>query len=152
MHVLSIVGVSQAAKAALSKELFQNLAARQKKLSYIQEVPDVGAAEHTGLSEVMLVSPCRMVLTRDLPAPNSTRLAELIQQLGFCDYLFVDGFEESGLPKIEVLESSDSAAALWPRLTNVIAVVSTQPGAYPHRRLHIDDVDSIASFIIDYFE
>ncbi len=93
-----------------------------------------------------------MVLTRDLPAPNSTQLAELIQQIGFCDYLFVDGFEERGLPKIEVLESSDGSAALWPRLTNVIAVVSAQPGAYPHRRLHIDDVDSIASFIVDYFE
>ena len=108
---------------------------------------DTEQLEQAGAAAVGFATPAGVALT--LPGDPASLLADLLPRLsGAFDLVLVEGWKDGPFPKIEVWRPG-----LGPRLgegrSDVKAVVSDEalPGSV--RRFRSDDVDALATFILE---
>ena len=150
MHkVLGVVGWSGSGKTTLLEYLVAQLAADGLRVNIIKhshhdvmlEPPhkDSARLRMAGAAEVMIASPFRVAVIRELRGTPEPTLAEQIERLAPADLTLVAGYKWENVPKIEVHRPSLGQPALYGSDAFIVAVASdvTRP----------DDVDPAVAWL-----
>jgi molybdopterin-guanine dinucleotide biosynthesis protein B len=158
--LLGIAGLKNAGKTTLAERLIGELTRRGLTVSSIKhahhsvDVDEPGRDSHrhreAGAREVALVTARRVALMRELRGEREPTVFEIAARLAPADLVIVEGFKSSPFPKIEVRRAG--MPPLGDAATDIIAIASDTPIQDASRRvLPLDDVATIADFIIDRF-
>lgn len=159
MKILGIAGYSGAGKTTLLEALIPLLGLHGLVVSVIKRAhhgfdvdkPGKDSWRHrqAGAQEVMLASPERWVLMRELRRDPEENLANLLTRLSPCDLVLVEGFKSAPIPKIEVFRPSHGKPPLFPDFQQVIAVATDGPCDAQLPILDLNDSERIAKFIVE---
>jgi molybdopterin-guanine dinucleotide biosynthesis protein B len=136
-RILGVVGWSGSGKTTLLEYLVGQLAARGLRVNVIKhshhdvllEPPhkDSARLRMAGAAEVMLASPFRVAIMRELRGEQESSLSGQIARLAPADLTLVEGYKWEPIAKLEVLRPSLGRPALYPDDVNVVAVASDAP-------------------------
>jgi molybdopterin-guanine dinucleotide biosynthesis protein B len=138
MHnILCVVGWSGSGKTTLLEYLVARLAERGLRVNVIKhshhdvllEPPhkDSARLRMAGAAEVMLASPYRVAIMRELRGSAEPSLTEHVARLAPADLTLVEGYKWEPVFKLEVYRPSLGKPALYPDDVNVVAVASDAP-------------------------
>jgi molybdopterin-guanine dinucleotide biosynthesis protein B len=135
--VLAVVGWSGSGKTTLLEFLVAQLAARGVRVNVVKhshhdielEPPhkDSARLRMAGAAEVMIASPYRYAILRELRGEAEPPLAEQLARLAPADLTLVEGYKWEPLPKLEVWRPALGRAPLYPDDPLVVAVASDAP-------------------------
>jgi molybdopterin-guanine dinucleotide biosynthesis protein B len=136
-RLLGVVGWSGSGKTTLLEYLVAQLAARGLRVNVIKhshhdvllEPPhkDSARLRMAGAAEVMLASPFRVAVMRELRGADEPSLADHVARLAPADLTLVEGYKWEPIAKLEVFRPSLGRPALYPDDANVVAVASDAP-------------------------
>lgn len=137
--VLAVVGWSGSGKTTLLEFLVAQLAARGLRVNIVKhshhdielEPPhkDSARLRMAGAAEVMIASPYRYAILRELRGEGEPALAEQLARLAPADLTLVEGYKWEPLPKLEVFRPALGRAPLYVNDPLVVAVASDAPVA-----------------------
>jgi molybdopterin-guanine dinucleotide biosynthesis adapter protein len=138
MHnVLGVVGWSGSGKTTLLEYLVARLALSGLRVNVIKhshhdvllEPPhkDSARLRTAGAAEVMLASPFRVAIMRELRGEGEPSLAEQVARMAPADLTLVEGYKWEPIAKLEVYRPSLGKPALYPGDVNIVAVASDAP-------------------------
>jgi molybdopterin-guanine dinucleotide biosynthesis protein B len=132
--LLGVVGWSGSGKTTLLEYLIAGLAARGLRVNVIKhshhdvvlEPPNKDSARlrHAGAAEVMLASPHRIAVVRELRAEAEPPLSALLERLSAADLTLVEGYKWEPIAKLEVHRPALGQSPFYPDDPHVIAVAS----------------------------
>ena len=132
--LLGITGWSGSGKTTLIEALLPLLAARGCRVNVIKsshhdvelEPPgkDSARIRAAGAAEVMLFSPYRYMLARELHDGERPGLAELAARMTPADMTLVEGFRTAAMPRLEVFRPDINRPAMYPEDGSIVAVAS----------------------------
>ena len=147
--VLAVSGIHNSGKTTLLEKLLPVLRSRGLKVGVIKHdghdfTPDVPGTDSYRLREagaegVAVYSGTRYLLTEEFRLTEQDLLA-LFERHGY-DLVLLEGFQNSGWPKIEVVRSAVSAA---PESIQPLAVVGDIPGA----NFGLEDTQALADWLV----
>jgi molybdopterin-guanine dinucleotide biosynthesis protein B len=136
-RALGVVGWSGSGKTTLLEYLVARLAARGLRINVIKhshhdvllEPPhkDSARLRMAGAAEVMLASPYRVAIMRELRGTDEPSLAGHLARLAQADLTLVEGYKWEPIAKLEVYRPSLGKPALYPDDRNIVAVASDSP-------------------------
>jgi molybdopterin-guanine dinucleotide biosynthesis protein B len=175
IRAFGIVGWSGAGKTTLIEHLLAQFASWGLSVSVIKHAhhgfdidrPGKDSWRHreAGAAEVMLVSDQRWVLMHELrnatdnvqtapaaqaSAPVEPHLATLLTRLAPCDFVLVEGYKESHIPKIEVYRCGLGKPRFQGGDPDIVAVATDQAGPLAAGQLPLNDPQTIARFILTH--
>lgn len=134
LHTLGVVGWSGSGKTTLLEYLVGALAAGGLRVNVIKhshhdvllEPPhkDSARLRMAGAAEVMLASPYRIAVMRELRGAPEPSLQEHIARLAPADLTVVEGFKWEAIPKLEVYRPALGKSALHLQDPDIVAVAS----------------------------
>jgi molybdopterin-guanine dinucleotide biosynthesis protein B len=138
MHkILGVVGWSGSGKTTLLEFLVGRLAERGLRVNVIKHShhdvllepahKDSARLRTAGAAEVMLASPYRVAIMRELRGEAEPSLAEHVARLAPADLTMVEGYKWEPIAKLEVFRPSQGKPALYPDDLNIVAVASDAP-------------------------
>jgi molybdopterin-guanine dinucleotide biosynthesis protein B len=137
--VLAVVGWSGSGKTTLLEFLVSRLSARGLRVNIVKhshhdielEPPhkDSARLRMAGAAEVMIASPYRYAILRELRGEGEPPLAEQLARLAPSDLTLVEGYKWEPLPKLEVFRPGLGRAPLYVNDPLVVAVASDAPRA-----------------------
>lgn len=132
--VLAVVGWSGSGKTTLLEKLVAGLSGAGLRVNIVKhshhdielEPPrkDSARLRLAGAAEVMIASPYRIAIMRELRAEPEPELADLLARLSPADLTLVEGYKWEALPKLEVHRPDLGKPALYRDDPTIIAVVS----------------------------
>jgi molybdopterin-guanine dinucleotide biosynthesis protein B len=132
--VLGIIGSSGSGKTTLLTWLVAQLAGQGLRVNIIKhshhdielEPPrkDSARLRMAGAAEVMIASPYRVAIMRELRDAPEPSLAEHLARLSPADLTLVEGYKWEPLPKLEVYRPSNGKPPLYPDDADIVAVAS----------------------------
>ncbi|MDB5934564.1 MAG: mobB [Massilia sp.] len=135
--ILGVVGWSGSGNTTLLEFLVAQLAAGGLRINVIKhshhdvllEPPhkDSARLRMAGAAEVMLASPFRVAIMRELRGAGEPSLAEHVARLAPADLTLVEGYKWEPIAKLEVFRPSLGKTALYPDDANIVAVASDAP-------------------------
>jgi len=135
--IIGFVGWSGSGKTTLLEALLSLLTAKGLRANVIKhshhdvalEPPQKDSARlrTAGAAEMMLCSPYRYVIARELRGADEPTLDELAALLTPADMTLVEGYKWSPIPKLEVHRPSLGKPALYPDDEYIVAVASDAP-------------------------
>jgi molybdopterin-guanine dinucleotide biosynthesis protein B len=133
-RVLGIVGRSGNGKTTLLEFLVARMAAKGLRVNVIKhshhdlelEPPrkDSARLRMAGAAEVMVSSPYRFAIMRELRGAPEPELDEQLERLAPADLTLVEGFKSWPMAKLEVFRAASGKAPLYPEDARIIAVAS----------------------------
>ena len=133
-QVLAVVGWSGSGKTTLLEKLVARLAAAGLRVNVVKhshhdielEPPRKDSARllMAGAAEVMIASPYRTAIMRELRGATEPSLAEHLQRLSQADLTLVEGYKWEPLPKLEVYRPQVGKPPLYPDDSAIVGVVS----------------------------
>ncbi len=133
-HVLGVVGWSGSGKTTLLEYLVAQLAARGLRINIVKhshhdillEPPhkDSARLRMAGAAEVMIASPFRTAVMRELRGAPEPTLGEQLARLAQADLTLVEGYKWEPIPKLEVHRPSLGQPLLYPDDVHIVAVAS----------------------------
>ncbi|MEF1207007.1 molybdopterin-guanine dinucleotide biosynthesis protein B, partial [Photobacterium damselae] len=116
-----------------------------------QEGKDSYRLRKAGASQMLISSRFRRALVTETPEVEA-ELPHLIKQLdqSVLDLILVEGFKTVSFPKIELHREEIGKPWLYPDDSNIIAVASDSKPETTLPTLDINDLDAIASFVVNY--
>jgi molybdopterin-guanine dinucleotide biosynthesis protein B len=107
-----------------------------------------------GAFEVIVASDHRLALMREFERPARVNVHHLLAELyDGVDWVLVEGFKDSNLPKIEVWRAASGKPARYPDDDFVVAIATDSPGELPVSTLRpvldLNDPDSVARWLAD---
>jgi molybdopterin-guanine dinucleotide biosynthesis protein B len=136
-NVLGVVGSSGNGKTTLLEFLIAQLAARGLAVNVIKhshhdlelEPPrkDSARLRMAGAAEVMVASPFRYAIMRELRGAPEPSLDEQLARLSPADLTLLEGFKRYPIDKLEVYRPASGKEPLYPHDPHVLAVASDQP-------------------------
>lgn len=136
-QLLGVVGWSGSGKTTLLEFLVGQLSAAGKSINVVKhshhdiiiEPPhkDSARLRRAGANEVLLASPYRYVITRELREQAEPPLADLLARLAPADLTLVEGYKWEAIGKLEVYRPALGKAAIYPEDANIVAVASDAP-------------------------
>lgn len=160
MKVLGFAGYSGSGKTTLIERLLPRLVADGLRVSVLKQShhevefdsPGKDSWRHrqAGAHEVLLATPARWLLARELRGAPAPGLDELVARLAPCDLVLVEGFRHAALDKLEVHRAAHGKPWLHPDDAHILAVVSDVPPPGAIRHLDIDAIDAVRAFIHEY--
>jgi molybdopterin-guanine dinucleotide biosynthesis protein B len=102
-----------------------------------------------GAGEVLIASPYRYAIVRELHDAPEPPLAELVARLSPADLTLVEGFTREALPRIEVVRPDLAREPLYKTDIAILAVATDQPASFDPAvaLLPLGDIDAIGKFI-----
>ena len=177
IRAFGIVGWSGAGKTTLIEHLLAQFASWGLSVSVIKHAhhgfdidrPGKDSWRHreAGATEVMLVSDQRWVLMHELrnapdnlqtaptaqpSAPVEPDLGTLLSRLAPCDFVLVEGYKESHIPKIEVYRCDLGKPRFQGGDPDIVAVATDQAGPLAAGQLPLNDPQTIARFILTHLD
>jgi len=135
--VLAVTGTSGSGKTTLLELLIAGLAGQGLKVNVIKhshhdlelEPPhkDSSRLRRAGAAEVMVASPFRVAIVRELRGAPEPSLGEQLDRLAPADLTLLEGFKSYPVAKLEVYRAATGKQPLYPDDAHVIAVASDQP-------------------------
>lgn len=138
MHnLLGVIGWSGSGKTTLLETLVGQLAADGLRINVVKhshhdvmlEPPhkDSARLRTAGAAQVMIASPFRVAIIRELRGEPEPMLAEQLARLDPADLTLVEGYKWEAIPKLEVQRPSLGHPALYPNDPHIVAVASDAP-------------------------
>ena len=139
-QVLGVVGWSGSGKTTLLEYLVTHLAAGGLRINIVKhshhdiilEPPhkDSARLRMAGAAEVMIASPFRVAVMRELRGTAEPTLAEQLARLAPADLTLVEGYKWESIPKLEVHRPSLGQPPLYQNDKYIVAVASdaARPG------------------------
>ncbi|QNB01380.1 molybdopterin-guanine dinucleotide biosynthesis protein B [Massilia sp. Se16.2.3] len=134
--MLAVVGWSGSGKTTLLEFLVGALAARGLRVNIVKhshhdivlEPPhkDSARLRAAGAAEVMIASPYRYAILRELRGEGEPPLAAQLARLAPADLTLVEGYKWEALPKLEVYRPALGRPPLYPDDPLVVAVASDE--------------------------
>lgn len=146
MNVVGFAGYSGAGKTTLLEPLIAHLVARGLRVAVVKhahhrfdidhEGKDSWRHRKAGACEVLVASDVRLALMREYPVPQEPEVHALVAEIDpSVDWVLVEGFRGSDLPKIEIWRAptADFAGhpARYPQDAAICAVATDRAGALP---------------------
>jgi molybdopterin-guanine dinucleotide biosynthesis protein B len=159
--VFGVVGWKNSGKTTLMSNLIRELTDRGYAVSVIKHAHAKFEIDHpgrdsfkmreAGARQVMLSSPRRFALMRELGNAPEMTFDELLPYAGPCDLVLVEGYKRDAYPKIEIRrEGAASREPLSAEFPQVVAIASDRPEDEEDQSpvFHIDDTGRIVDFIV----
>ena len=160
--VIGIVGRSGSGKTTLLEYLVGRLAECGRKVNIIKhshhdlelEPPgkDSARLRRAGAAEVMVASPYRFAIVRELRGAPEPGLDEQLARLAPADLTLVEGFKSFPIDKLEIHRGIGDKGPLYPDDTHIVAVASTLPrpaDLAPHIDwLDLDDREAVLAWLL----
>lgn len=162
MKVFGIAGYSGSGKTTLLEKLIPEMTGRGYKVSVIKHAhhgfdidrPGKDSFRHrqAGATEVLLSCNERWALMHERRHEPEPTLGELLGHLSPCDLVLIEGFKQEPVPKIEVFRPEINKPPLFSERPDIKAIATNAqlPTSLPC--IGLDDVSSIADFIIQYLD
>lgn len=160
MKVFGFAGFSGAGKTTLIERVVPCLVNGGLRVSLIKHAhhefdidrPGKDSWRHrrAGCSDVLVVSPQRVALMRELRGAPEPDLDRLVRMLAPCDLVLIEGYKHAPLPKIEVRRAARPAPALHHTDPWVVAVASDGIEDTHLRTFALEEHEAIAAFICRY--
>ena len=152
--VFGVVGWKNSGKTTLVANLIREFANRGLAISVIKHAHEKFEIDHpgrdsfkmreAGARQVILSSPRRFALMRELGDLPELTLDELLPYAGPCDLVLVEGFKRDTYPKIEIRrDGAVSREPLSKQFPGVVAIASDRSE---------DETESVPVFDIDAIE
>ncbi len=159
--VLGVVGWSGSGKTSLLEGLIGRLAGQGLRINVVKhshhdvelEPPrkDSARLRMAGAAEVMLASPYRVAILRELRGAEEPSLAQHLARLAPADLTLVEGYKWERIPKLEVFRPSLGKPALYPEDAGIVAVVSDAPRPQGGPVwLDLNDLDQVLAWLEDW--
>jgi molybdopterin-guanine dinucleotide biosynthesis protein B len=136
-NILGVVGWSGSGKTTLLEYLVAQLAERGLRVNIVKhshhdillEPPhkDSARLRVAGAAEVMIASPYRNAIMRELRGAQEPKLAEHLVRMSPSDLTLVEGYKWEPFDKLEVHRPSLGQPALYPTDGHIVAVASDVP-------------------------
>ncbi len=164
MKVVGFAGYSGSGKTTLVEQLIARLRARGLRVSVVKHAhhrfdidhpgKDTFRHREAGAFEVAIASSRRLALMREFERPTELSVHHLIAELwDGVDWVLVEGFRGSDLPKVEVWRPATGHPARYPDDDFVVAIATDAPAALPVPTLRpvldLNDAEAIAQWLID---
>ena len=164
MKVVGFAGYSGSGKTHLVERLIPALKLRGLRVSVVKhahhrfdidhEGKDTFRHREAGAFEVVVASRNRLALMREFEQEAQLSVHHLIAELyDGVDWVLVEGFKESDLPKIEVWRAAASKPARYPDDEFIVAIATDSPQALPEATLRpvldLNDAEAIAQWLVD---
>ncbi|HUU25625.1 MAG TPA: molybdopterin-guanine dinucleotide biosynthesis protein B [Methyloceanibacter sp.] len=163
--IFGVVGWKNSGKTTLMSRLIHELTRRGFEISVIKHAHQNFDIDHpgrdsfkmreAGARQVMLSSPRRFALMRELGDAPEMTFDGLLAYVGPCDLVLVEGYKREAYPKLEIRR--DGAASRKPlsaEYPDVVAIASDRPAneteALPV--FQIDEIEHIVDFIVTTLE
>ena len=168
MKVVGFAGYSGSGKTTLVEKLIPALKARGLRVSVLKHAhhnfdidhpgKDTFRHRQAGAYEVVVASSKRMALIREFETPNTMLdVHSLIAALdGSVDWVLVEGFKSSDLPKIEIWRApaADEEAKPLRHLSDerIVAIATDDPSQLPQPTLRpvldLNNADALAQYLV----
>jgi molybdopterin-guanine dinucleotide biosynthesis protein B len=164
MKVAGFAGYSGSGKTTLVERLIPALKLMGLRVSIVKHAhhefdidrpgKDTWRHREAGAFEVVVASSRRLALMREFEQPARLSVHHLLAELyEGVDWVLVEGFKDSNLPKIEVWRASAGKPARYPDDDFVIAIATDSPGELPQPTLRpvldLNDADAMARWLAD---
>jgi len=164
MHVICFAGYSGAGKTTLIERLIPALKARGLRVSVVKHAHHKFDVDHPGKDtwrhreagafEVVAASSRRLVLMREFEREAELSVHHLLAEVyPGVDWVLVEGFKDSDLPKVEVWRPQSQAPVRYPADHLVMAIATDAPGQLPEATLRpvldLNDAQALAQWLID---
>lgn len=136
-QILGVIGWSGSGKTSLLEYLVKELVTAGKTVNVVKhshhdvlvEPPhkDSARLRHAGAQEVLLASPYRYAIVRELRQEPELPLHDLLSRLSPAELTLVEGYKWETITKLEVYRPSLGKAAIYPDDSGVLAVASDVP-------------------------
>jgi molybdopterin-guanine dinucleotide biosynthesis protein B len=164
MRVVGLAGRSGAGKTTLAEAVIAHLRQRGLRVSVVKHAhhefeidtpgKDTWRHRQAGAFEVVIASDQRLALLREFERTASLSVHHLIAELyEGVDWVIVEGFKDSDLPKIEVIRPSTGQPAQYDEDPFVLAVATDDAAALPRPTarpvLNLNDPEALTAWLID---
>ncbi|MBV8618430.1 MAG: molybdopterin-guanine dinucleotide biosynthesis protein B [Curvibacter sp.] len=168
MKVVGFAGYSGSGKTTLLEQLIPCLRAQGLRVSVVKHAHHRFDIDHPGKDswrhrqagafEVVVASEHRLALMREYEQPQRLSVHELLAQLDpTVDWVLIEGYKESGLPKIEVWREPEPGRPPRPLRQPedpwVLAVATDRPQRLPQPPscpvLDLNRADALATWLLD---
>jgi molybdopterin-guanine dinucleotide biosynthesis protein B len=164
MKVAGFAGFSGSGKTTLVERLIPALKLMGLRVSVAKHAhhdfdidrpgKDTWRHREAGAFEVIVASDRRLALMREFERPARMNVHHLLAELyDGVDWVLVEGFKESNLPKIEVWRAASGNPARYPDDDFIVAIATDSPGQLPVPTLRpvldLNDVDAMARWLAD---
>jgi molybdopterin-guanine dinucleotide biosynthesis adapter protein len=164
MKVIGFAGFSGSGKTTLVEGLIPALKLRGLRVSVVKHAhhnfdidhpgKDTWRHREAGAFEVVVASDQRLALIREFEQPARLTVHHLLAELyEGVDWVLVEGFKESDLPKIEVWRAASGKPALYPEDDFIVAIATDSAAQLPMATLRpvldLNDPDAIAQWLAD---
>jgi molybdopterin-guanine dinucleotide biosynthesis protein B len=157
VKVWGVTGWKNTGKTGLTERLVAEFVARGLTVSTIKhghhaaeiDTPGTDSFRHreAGASEVVLATPARVAIMRELRGAEEPSLEDLLARLSPVDLVLVEGYKRGPHPKIEAHRAEAGKDLLAPGNDTVRAVASDVPLTLDRPVFDLDDTRGIADFI-----
>ncbi|WP_250510132.1 molybdopterin-guanine dinucleotide biosynthesis protein B [Caballeronia sp. GACF4] len=112
---------------------------------------DSARFRRAGAGEVVIASPYRYAIVRELREGNEPSLTELAARLTHADLTIVEGFAREAIPRLEVVRPSVGREPLYKTDVAILAIATDDASAVDSALplLPLDDLDRIGAFICE---
>ncbi|WP_138440109.1 molybdopterin-guanine dinucleotide biosynthesis protein B [Marinobacter alexandrii] len=162
MNVIGIVGWKNSGKTTLASALIRELTVRGLRVNSIKHAhhgvdvdqPGTDSYQHreAGAQEVILAGGQRFAIMHELRGAAEPTMDELLEWLGPCDWVVVEGFKSHSHPKIEVHRQASERAPLYPQDDSIIAVAADYTPDFSGPVFDAGDITGIADFVVGLSE
>jgi len=167
MRVVGFAGFSGSGKTTLVEQLIPALKLRGQRVSVVKHAhhsfdidhpgKDTWRHREAGAFEVLAASPRRLVLMRELEAIAEHSVHDLLAQLrSDVDWVLVEGFKQSDLPKVEVWRQANGKPLRFPEDPHIVAIATDHPDTLPVAArctvLDLNVADDVAAWLVDNAE
>ena len=164
MKVIGFAGFSGSGKTTLVERLIPALKLMGLRVSVVKHAHHAFDIDHPGKDtwrhreagafEVVVASDRRLALMREFEQPAKLSVHHLLAELyDGVDWVLVEGFKESDLPKIEVWRAASGKPARYPEDDFVVAIATDSPDQLPMPTLRpvldLNDADALARWLSD---
>ncbi len=159
-RVFGISGWKNSGKTGLTERLVQELTRRGYRISTVKHAhhdfdidkPGADSFRHreAGAQEVAIVSGKRFAIMHELRDESEPSLEEILDRLGPCDLVLIEGYKREPVPKIELRRlEAKSQEPLSPGDPHIVAIAADHPVADTTLPVFdLADTEAIADFIL----
>ena len=162
MNVVGLSGFSGSGKTTLAERLIATLRAAGQRVSVVKHAHHKFDIDHAGkdswrhrqagAGEVVIASARRLAKIREFADRADPTVHELIAELAPCDWVLVEGFKSSALPKIEVWRAENGKPARYAEDPHIVAVATDDPAQLPLPTtlpvLDLNDAAAVVAFLL----
>ena len=163
MKVIGFSGFSGSGKTTLVERLLPALKLRGLRVSVAKHAhhrfdidhpgKDTWRHREAGAFEVVVASDRRLALMREFEQPAQLTVHHLLAELyEGVDWVLVEGFKSSNLPKVEVWRAASGQPALYAQDDFIVAIATDSPGQLPQATLRpvldLNDPEAVAQWLI----